>query len=85
MAQHATHYEQVALYTLRLQLVEQIDHRRVGILLETGSDGRDIDEVVGLEDEQFGIDCTVFLSWTDDVELGVLFENWLQGMPVVAV
>ena len=69
----------------RLQLVDEVDEGRLGIVGEAAGHGGDVDEVVWLEDDEFGKERAPFEPRADKVDLGTLVENFLKIGPVVVV
>ena len=81
---HITQYDSLRRL-LRLQFLYQLHCRRVGIVGKAMCHGRDIDQIVGLEDYQLRIDHTIVPARTDQVQLCVTPEQLLQVSPVEVV
>lgn len=62
--------------------VDEVDVGRLGVVGEATCHGADVDEVVGLEDEEFGVEIVTNETGTNDIDLCVFVEHTAEVGPV---
>ncbi len=60
------------------EFINEVDQMRVGVDAEASGYAGDVYEVVGLEDDKFGVDDAILFTGTYDIQLSAFKEQGLK-------